>query len=69
MTKTGKNLNSALASLAPSGTIASYKLLEICTGINVDFSEEAQNLILSELAARSAGGLKHLDYGILFTNF
>ncbi len=33
--KSGKNLNSALCSLAPSGTISSVKLVEICRGIQV----------------------------------
>lgn len=37
--KSGKNLRSALTSLAPSGTISHFKFLEISTGINVDFSE------------------------------
>ena len=39
LARSGKNLNSALNSLAPTGRISAFKLIEICTGINVDFSE------------------------------
>lgn len=66
LSKSGKNLRSALTSLAPTGTISHFKFLEISIGINVDFSEEAQNYIIGQLASQSPGGISALLYDKLF---
>lgn len=65
--RAGRNLQSALTSLAPTGFISSLKFCEICESIQVDFSEDTRNYILSRLLARSADGLAHLEYGLIFT--
>lgn len=62
----GKNLRSALTSLAPEGTISAFKLMEISRGIQVVFSEPCRNFILSRLAFKSPGGLNALNYSLLF---
>ena len=66
LSKSGKNLRSALTSLAPTGTISHFKFLEISIGINVDFSEVAQNYIIGQLASQSPGGISALLYDKLF---
>lgn len=66
MAKSGKNLRSALSSLAPNGEISHLKFIEISRGINVDFSEKTQNYIISQLASKSVGGLNKLLYDKLF---
>lgn len=49
----GKNLQSALNSLVPSGVISAAKFIEICGAIQVTFSANAQSFILGQLLARS----------------
>jgi hypothetical protein len=65
--KSGRNLQSALTSLAPTGFISSLKFCEICESIQIDFSEDTRNYILSQLLAKSRDGLAHLEYGLIFT--
>lgn len=65
--KSGRNLQSALTSLAPTGFISSLKFCEICESIQVDFSEDTKNYILSRLLAKSTEGLDNLEYGLIFT--
>jgi hypothetical protein len=66
LANSGKNLNSALSSLAPSGTISWTKMMEISRGIQVQFSQQTWNFVLSQLAHRSPGGISQLNYGLLF---
>ena len=66
LAKYGKNLKSALQSLAPTGLISSLKFCEICEAIQVDFSEEAKSYILSLLLSKSQTGLAELQYGRVF---
>lgn len=66
LAKSGNNLRSALTSLAPTGEISHFKLMEISTAINIDFSEYAQNYIISQLFMKSPGGLTKLLYDKLF---
>ena len=66
LTNSGKNLHSALSSLAPSGTISWVKMMEICRGIQVEFTERTWNFIFSQLCHRSPGGINKLNYDLLF---
>jgi len=40
--------------------------MEISRGIQVEFSEQCKNFILSRLAVKSPGGLNALNYSLLF---
>jgi hypothetical protein len=66
LSKYGKNYLSALTSLAPGGTISAFKLIEISTAIQMQFTEQTKSYILSQLQARSPQGLSGLNYSLLF---
>ena len=67
-TNSGKNLHSALSSLAPSGTMSWVKKMEICRGIQVEFTDRTWNFIFSQICQKCEGGIMKLDYSLLFSN-